>query len=72
MYAASTAKAMNSGRSLAKVEPLPPIPITSRQAWMPTSCRAMYGMVATIPVTATASESERDPCRPFTKSAGVT
>ena len=33
---------------------------------------AITGIVATIPVTATARDSEREPCRPFTKSAGVT
>ena len=32
----------------------------------------MYGMVATIPVAAIASERAREPCRPLTKSAGVT
>ena len=39
---------------------------------MPTSCSAMYGMVARMPVTAIASESQREPYRPPTKSAGVT
>ena len=39
---------------------------------MPTSWSAMYGMVATIPVTATASASVPLPNRPRTKSAAVT
>ena len=39
---------------------------------MPTSWRAMYGIVARIPVTATASASARESKRPRTKSAGVT
>ena len=39
---------------------------------MPTSWRAMYGIVAMKPVTATASDSEREPNRPRTKSAVVT
>jgi hypothetical protein len=71
VYAASTANAISSGRSLASVL-LPPRPIVSKTACIPTSCRAMYGIVARIPVTATASESARLPYRPPTKSAGVT
>ena len=65
---------MNSGRSLARnVESLPPpIPITSRTTWMPMSCSAMYGIVARMPVTATARASGCEPKRPRTKSAGVT
>lgn len=39
---------------------------------MPTSCRAMYGIVATMPVTATSSASIEEPWRARTKSAGVT
>ena len=39
---------------------------------MPTSWSAMYGIVATMPVTAIASASVEDPWRPRTKSAGVT
>ncbi len=50
----------------------PPRPTTSSTAWMPTSCSAMYGMVAMKPVTATASERPREPNRPRTKSAVVT
>ena len=61
MYAASTAKAMNSGRSFTNQPPLPPMPITSSTAWMPTSCRAMYGIVATIPVSATARARVLEP-----------
>ena len=38
----------------------PPTPATSRTAWMPTSCSAMYGIVATKPVTATASDNARE------------
>jgi hypothetical protein len=47
---------------------MPSAPITT---WMPTSCKAMYGMVATIPVTVTASASQRFPKRPRTKSPAV-
>src|SRR5256885_4650550 len=43
-----------------------------RTASMPTSCSAMYGMVATIPVTATSSAMVEEPDRARTKSAGVT
>ena len=50
----------------------PPTPTTSSTAWMPTSWSAMYGIVARKPVTATASESPREPNRPRTKSAVVT
>src|SRR5215475_16231158 len=39
---------------------------------MPTSCSAMYGMVATIPVIATSSAMVDEPERARTKSAGVT
>ncbi len=72
VYAASTANAMNSGRSRAITLSEPPTPMTSSTAWMPTSCSAMYGIVARMPVTATASPRPREPCRPSTKSAGVT
>ncbi len=41
VYAASTAKAMMSGRSRTNVLPEPPSPIVSSTAWMPTSCSAM-------------------------------
>ena len=34
-----------------------PMPITSRTTWMPTSCRAMYGIVARMPVMAMANAS---------------
>ena len=61
MYAASTAKAMNSGRSFTNQLPLPPKPATSSTDWMPTSWRAMYGAVARIPVSATASASVLEP-----------
>ncbi len=63
---------MNSGRSLAMTLSPPPRPTTSSTAWMPTSWSAMYGIVARKPVTATASDSPRDPNRPRTKSAVVT
>lgn len=72
MYAASTPNATNSGRSCRNQFPLPPTPSTSSTAWMPTSCSAMYGIVARMPVSATATDSPRDPYRPRTKSAGVT
>lgn len=39
---------------------------------MPTSCRAMYGMVATMPVIAISSASTGESNRLRTKSAGVT
>ena len=59
---ASTRNAMNSGRSLTKVLPEEaPTPITVSTAWMPTSCSAMYGSVARMPVAAMASESPREP-----------
>ena len=43
--------------------PEPPRPVTSSTAWMPTSCSAIYGMVARIPVTAMAmaKDSPREP-----------
>ncbi len=74
MYAASTAKAISSGRSLTNqcvVSP-PPTPMTSSTAWMPTSWSAMYGIVARMPVRATASERPLEPKRPRTKSEVVT
>ena len=67
--AASTPKAMMSGRSAAMPEPVTPSAPTT--TWMPTSCSAMYGSVATMPVTVTASASHRLPNRPRTKSAAV-
>ncbi len=50
---------MISGRSPTHPEVSTPMaPITT---WMPTSCSAIYGMVATMPVTAMASASQRLP-----------
>ncbi len=74
MYAASTAKARNSGRSLTNQLAFspPPTPSTSSTAWMPTSWSAMYGMVARMPVSATARDRPLEPYRPRTKSAVVT
>ena len=43
---------MISGRSAAN--PVPEMPSAPITTWMPTSCSAMYGMVATMPVTAIA------------------
>ena len=53
---------MNSGRSLTNelVEEAP-TPITVSTAWMPTSCSAMYGSSARMPVKAMASDRLRDP-----------
>ena len=51
---------------------LPPTPSTVSTDWMPTSCSAMYGIVARIPVAATASPNPWDPCRPRTNSPGLT
>ena len=65
MYAASTANAMTIGQ-------LPVTPIVLSTASMPTSCRAMYGIVATMPVSATSRAIVDEPKRPRTKSAGVT
>ncbi|GAA3446755.1 hypothetical protein GCM10018955_61940 [Planomonospora venezuelensis] len=50
----------------------PVTPIDFSTASMPTSCSAMYGMVATMPVIATSSASVGEPKRARTKSAGVT
>ena len=72
MYAASTANAMMRGRSRVNAFVPPPTPSTDSTALMPTSCSAMYGIVATIPVMAIAVESSLLPYRPPTKSAGVT
>ena len=47
---------------------MPSAPIST---WMPTSCSAMYGIVATMPVIVIASASQRLPKRPFTKSPEV-
>ncbi len=47
-------------------------PMAFSVAWMPISCSAMYGMVATMPVIATSRASVDDPNRARTKSAGVT
>ena len=65
MKAASTANAMTSGQ-------YPWIPMTVRTASIPSRLSAMYGMVATMPVMATASASVGEPNRPRTKSAVVT
>jgi hypothetical protein len=65
VYAASTANATISGQA-------PATPIALRIDSMPTSCNAMYGMVATIPVTATSNAMVDEPDRDRTKSAGVT
>ena len=61
---------MINGRSPAK--PAVSTPIAPITTWMPTSCSAMYGMVARMPVNAIASASQRLPYRPRTKSAEVT
>ena len=62
MKIARTTNAMNSGRSLTNVlVEEAPTPITVSTAWMPTSCSAMYGMSARIPVKADASARPRDP-----------
>ncbi len=50
----------------------PVTPIVLSTASMPTSCSAMYGIVATMPVIATSSASVGEPNRARTKSAGVT
>jgi hypothetical protein len=65
VYAARIANAMTIGQ-------WPFTPIASSVAWMPTSCSAMYGMVATMPVMATSRASVEEPNRARTKSAGVT
>ena len=52
--------------------PLVSSPMAPITTWMPTSCNAMYGMVARMPVQAIASASQRLPKRPRTKSAEVT
>jgi hypothetical protein len=74
VYAASRAKAMKSGmsRSNQPAPSRPPRPSTSSTAWMPMSCSAMYGIVARMPVNATARLSALESNRPCTKSAGVT
>ncbi len=59
MNAASTANAMTSGQ-------WPVIPLTVSVAWMPIRFSAMYGIVATTPVSATASASVGEPNRPRT------
>ena len=71
VYAARIANAMTIGRW--RASPLvPTTPIVLRTASMPTSCSAMYGIVATIPVMATSSASVDEPNLARTKSAGVT
>ena len=64
---------MISGRSLmtALLE-LVPTPSTISTDSMPTNCSAMYGMVARIPVTVTASPRPCEPYRPRANSATVT
>src|SRR5438034_3896772 len=65
VYAARIAKAMMSAQVGLTC-------IALSTASMPTSCSAMYGIVATIPVTATSSAMVEEPDRARTKSAGVT
>ena len=65
VYSASTTNAAVSGHP-------PGTPITSSTALSPMSCRAMYGMVAPIPTSATATASVREPNRARTNSATVT
>ena len=73
MKIASTTNAMNSGRSLTYVlVELASTPMTVSTAWMPTSCRAIYGIRARMPVKAMASASPREPYLPRMKSPGVT
>ena len=60
---------MINGRSAAS--PVPEMPSAPTTTWMPTSCKAIYGMVATIPVMVTANASQRLPKRPRTKSPAV-
>ena len=65
--------AMIRGRSLMNALPeLGLTPSTISTDSMPTSCSAMYGIVARIPVNATARPRPREPYRPRMKSAGVT
>jgi hypothetical protein len=67
--AARITKAMISGRSAATPAPeTPSAPITTCSL---TSCSAIYGIVATIPVIVNASASQRLPKRPRTKSPAV-
>jgi hypothetical protein len=49
---------MISGRSARNALAPLPSPSAASTALMPTSCSAMYGMVATMPVTAMAVESD--------------
>ena len=55
MNAARMTNAMISGRS--PIRPSPETPIAPITTCMPTSCSAIYGIVATMPVTPTASAS---------------
>ncbi len=48
------------------------MPIVASTAWMPSRLRAMYGIVATTPVMATASARVGESNRARTKSAAVT
>src|SRR5437763_446393 len=50
----------------------PVMPIALSTASIPMSCSATYGMVATIPVSATAPASQRESNLARTNSAGVT
>ncbi len=73
MYPATTPNAMISGRSRThRVPGRAADPITVSTDSMPTSCGAMYGMVARIPVTATASPRPCEPYRARTNSPGLT
>ena len=60
---------MINGRSAAK--PVPETPSAPITTCKPTSCKAMYGIVATMPVIVTAKASQRLPKRPRTKSPAV-
>ncbi len=60
---------MMSGMSA--MMPWPSTPIAAITTWMPTSCSAMYGMVARMPVSATTSASVGLSKRPRTKSEAV-
>src|SRR5947207_542399 len=66
---ASTANASVSARSA--TGPPGGTPRTVSNAWIPSSCNATYGIVASIPHTATAAASGGDENRARTTSAGV-
>src|SRR5881227_2664752 len=65
VHTASSANAAVSGQD-------PVMPIALSTASIPMSCSATYGMVATIPVSATAPASQRESNLARTNSAGVT